>query len=209
MKNIKAVALLFVTIVIFLSCSGNQNKSPEDLELLKSWMTGSFNSEEQSINDTNFYNIYLQMVEVWPERNDGIWLYVEQAASWSLDNPYRQRIYRLTSNENGTFESAVYTFDNPKNFIGAWKNKEIFTSITPDSISIKTGCSIILKKDGDRFIGSTDGKNCSSELRGSSYATSEVVITKNTLTSWDRGFNENDEQVWGAETGPYIFNKVK
>ena len=115
----------------------------------------------------------------------------------------------MTATENETFESAVFTLNNPEKFIGAWKDRDIFSSITADSITQKAGCSIILKKDRDRFIGSTEGKNCSSELRGASYATSEVVIDKNTLTSWDRGFNENGEQVWGAKTGPYIFNKLK
>jgi hypothetical protein len=60
MKNIKALKLLFVTIVFLSSCSNLQNKSNEDLELLKSWMIGSFSSEAQAINDTNFYNISLQ-----------------------------------------------------------------------------------------------------------------------------------------------------
>ncbi len=209
MKIREAFILSVVTVIFLVNCSNLQNKSIEDLELLKSWMTGSFSSEEQAINDTNFYNIYLQMVEIWPEREDGIWMYVEQAASWSLDKPYRQRIYRLTVEENETFQSEVYTFPNPEKFIGAWKNKEIFSAMTLDSIELKDGCSIILKKDDDKFIGSTNSKNCPSDLRGASYATSEVVIDKNSLTSWDRGFDENDEQVWGAVTGPYIFNKIK
>ena len=209
MNNIKTALFLIVTVLFLYSCGDSKDKSAEDLELLTSWMTGTFSSEEQSTIDTNFYNIHLHMSEIWTERNDGKWLYVEQAASWSLDKPYRQRIYRLTAKENETFESAVYTFNNPEKFIGAWKNNEVFSSITQDSIILKEGCSIFLKKDGDKFVGSTDGKNCSSELRGASYATSEVVIDENTLTSWDRGFNENGEQVWGAETGPYIFKKLK
>ena len=29
------------------------------------------------------------------------------------------------------------------------------------------------------------------------------------LTSWDRGFDSNDKQVWGATSGPYVFKKRK
>jgi hypothetical protein len=209
MNNIKTALFLIVTVLFLYSCGNSKDKSAEDLELLTSWITGAFSSEEQSTIDTNFYNIHLHMSEIWTEHNDGKWLYVEQAASWSLDKPYRQRIYRLTAKEKETFESAVYTFNNPEKFIGAWINNEAYSSITQDSIILKEGCSIFLKKDGNKFVGSTIGKNCSSELRGASYATSEVVIDENTLTSLDRGFNENGEQVWGAETGPYIFKKVK
>lgn len=42
-----------------------------------------------------------------------------------------------------------------------------------------------------------------------SYETSEVKIEENLLTGWDRGFDENDNYVWGTESGPYIFKKVK
>jgi hypothetical protein len=149
------------------------------------------------------------VVEIWTEREDGIWIYVEQAASSSLDKPYRQRIYSLTAKENETLESAVYTFDKPEKFIGSWKNKEKLSAISPDSINLKEGCSIVIKKVSDKFVGSTHGKNCPSNLRGASFATSEVVIDKYSMTSWDRGYNDKDEQVWGAEIGPYIFKKIK
>lgn len=89
MKNIKVVTFLLLFLLFFYSCRNSQNRRSEDLELLKSWMTGAFSSEEQSTIDTNFYNIHLYMSEIWTESNDGNWLYVEQAASWSLDKPYR------------------------------------------------------------------------------------------------------------------------
>ena len=57
------------------------------------------------------------------------------------------------------------------------------------------------------FTGSTQGKSCNSELRGATYATSEVIIGNGFIESWDRGFNEKDEQVWGAEKGGYIFER--
>jgi len=32
------------------------------------------------------------MVQIWEERTDGYWLYVEQAIAGYQDKPYRQRI---------------------------------------------------------------------------------------------------------------------
>ncbi|MBK7852430.1 MAG: hypothetical protein IPJ66_15190 [Bacteroidetes bacterium] len=34
------------------------------------------------------------------------------------------------------------------------------------------------------------------------------TITANELISWDRGYNDKDEQVWGAEKGGYHFIKI-
>ena len=37
------------------------------------------------------------------------------------------------------------------------------------------------------------------------YATSEVVIIPGRIESWDRGFDADGNQVWGAASGPYVF----
>ena len=51
----KIFTLLAFTALMHSSC--NTNDRDDDLIKLKTWMTGSFNSEEQSKQDSNFYNI--------------------------------------------------------------------------------------------------------------------------------------------------------
>ncbi len=201
------IALFFVIILGVFNCKDTSLTEDHELQKLKSWMTGSFSSEEQAKADTNFFNIHLKMVEIWKERKDTIWLYVEQAAAWSLDKPYRQRVYRLARKDDKTFESAVFSFNDPLRFAGAWKEDQPLKQLTPDSLIERSGCAIILEYKDGAFVGSTNEKDCSSELRGAVYATSEVRIEEKVLTSWDRGFDANDLQVWGATLGPYIFRK--
>jgi hypothetical protein len=179
----------------------------KDLKKLAKFMIGSFSSEKQFKEDTvNYFDIRLKIVPIWQKRKDGIWLYVEQAAANTLDKPYRQRIYQLTERQKGVFESAVYTFKNPLRF--AQKPDLIAATLSPDSLSARDGCSVILsKKDNDTFEGSTEGKKCPSELRGAAYATSVVTLTAKSLLSWDKGFDDKDKQVWGATKGGYIFLK--
>lgn len=210
MKTITYNGLLLTLLSIFflISCNNHSSES-ENLQRLKSWMTGSFSSQEQSEVDTNFFHINLEMVQIWEERTDAIWLYVEQAAAWALDKPYRQRVYSLKEKVDGTFESAIFAFNEPLRYAGVWKEVNPLNQLTPDSLIEREGCAIILEFKKGVFVGSTDGKNCSSQLRGSSYATSDVRIEEMLLTSWDRGYDSTNTQVWGAETGPYIFKKLK
>jgi hypothetical protein len=205
MKYFHVLSLIITTMIVF-SCGQGSN---DNIEQLRNYMTGTFNSEEQSIQDTNYFNIHLNMVPIWENNADTVWLYVEQAASWSLEKPYRQRVYRLTYNNDGSIESAVFTFDKPLRFTGVWKEDKPLSELSPDSLMEREGCSLILKKMGNAFVGSTVDQNCSSELRGASYVTSEVRIEENVLTSWDRGFDSEGNQVWGAVQGPYIFKKIK
>ncbi|MBL0340371.1 MAG: chromophore lyase CpcT/CpeT [Bacteroidetes bacterium] len=116
----------------------------------------------------------------------------------------------MVQKDDETIESIVYTIKEPLRFAGAWENKQLLQGITPDSLELRSGCSILIKKKGaGEFEGSTNGKDCPSNLREASYAKSEVVINQKQLVSWDRGFDSSDKQVWGAEKGGYVFEKLK
>lgn len=199
---------IFFAALIIISISELFGQSKSELDLLVNWMTGSFNSEEQARNDSDYYNITLEMHRIWEKRNDGYWLYVEQAVATAKDKPYRQRIYHIFE-EDGDLKSVIYSIPDEKKFIGGWKDISIFNNLAPEQIETREGCEVIIKrKDENTFIGSTVEKNCTSNLRGAAYATTEVTITKDTMISWDRGFNDKDEQVWGATKGGYIFKKI-
>jgi hypothetical protein len=150
------------------------------------------------------------MIPIWRDRNDGYWFYVEQAIAEYQDKPYRQRVYHLTQYDDSTFRSEVYIIDDPLRFAGKWRIGIPLGELTSDSLRLREGCSIYLHHNSsDAFSGSTHGKNCQSNLRGASYATSEVIIRKREMISWDRGFDSVDQQVWGAEKGGYIFKKTE
>ncbi|MCJ7555271.1 MAG: chromophore lyase CpcT/CpeT [Ignavibacteriaceae bacterium] len=201
-KNLSLLLLfIFITTAVLA-----QNKS--DIEILSEWMSGSFNSEEQSLNDSSYYNISLEMTRIWNQPNDGYWLYVEQAVADTKDKPYRQRIYHLVE-ENGIIKSIIYSIPDEKDFVGGWKNPSVFKSLKPAQLKIREGCEVVInRKDENIFIGSTVDDNCVSNLRGATYATTKVVITKNSMISWDQGFTDKGEQVWGAVKGGYVFKKV-
>lgn len=203
-------AILIITIFLLIVSCKKQDKQPvvdSDLEKLFSLMQGSFNSEDQSISDSTYYNISLHMYPIWSDQ--GKFLYVEQALNSMQDKPYRQRIYEVTRLNDSTFSSAIYTIENDSLWIGKWKTPAAFDSITKTDLTLRTGCEVLLKRLGDkRFKGETGERSCESTLRGASYATSEVEIKDNQIISWDRGFDAEGNHVWGAEKGGYIFDKL-
>ena len=209
---------IIVFLLIVLTCKLNaqikiaddsQKDNMPDLALLVSYMQGSFSSEEQSKTDTSYFDIRLQMKPMWTIRSNAHWIYVEQAVASKMDKPYRQRVYRVSQLPDGTFESAVFTFPEPLKYAGDWKKDNPLDELSPSDLIERKGFSVFLVKNDDgSFSGGTKGKGCESDLRNAKYASSEVIINKNGMKSWDRGFNENEEQVWGATKGGYIFRKV-
>lgn len=197
----------FLSLIFFFFSVSVYAQSSKKLQKVASMMLGYFSSEKQSEKDSAFYDIRLKIIPIWESRTDAIWMYVEQALATMQDKPYRQRVYKLTELGDGSFESAVYTMENPLRFAG---NEKSLEKLSPDSISLRQGCSVFLKRiNKRRYEGGTNENTCESNMRGAIYASSFVTMTPNYLLSWDRGFNREGEQVWGAEKGGYMFRKIK
>lgn len=198
----KIIKLLFFLILPITTYSQNH------VGALVDYMVGSFSSEEQSESDSNYFNIELEMVQIWKDRTDGPWIYVEQAVAETKEKPYRQRVYQIKQRSDGKIESVVYSIPDPSRFTGDYKKEFPLLRLTPDSLMLRSGCEVVLyRTDDGYFEGGTVDKNCSSDLRGASYAASEVMIDKDKIITWDRGFDENGNQVWGSDKGGYIFKK--
>lgn len=168
-------------------------------------LAGSYTSAEQAKADPEFFEVHLHMARIWRDRDDGQWLYVEQAMSNALDKPYRQRIYCVTPNGDGSVTSSVFELPDAAARIGAWRDQTKFDGDSPQQLTKRDGCAIRLARDGDRWVGATNGMDCASTLRGAAYATSEVRLSRERIETWDRGFDKQGKQVWGAKKGAYVF----
>lgn len=205
---------LLLACLFSLGCAGDppvaDTGPDESLLRLADWLTGSFSSAEQAERDENYFDIRIHAVRIWNDRDDGAWIYLEQAAADSLDRPYRQRVYHVTRIADDLFESRVLALEEPLRYAGHWQEDQPLAELTPGDLLIRDGCSVLLREiDSTSFAGSTLGRLCTSNLRGARYATSEVEIQAGSLTSWDRGYDAGGTQVWGAVDGPYVFDRVE
>ena len=199
---------LFVTF-FYSSCiyENNDSRTESDVTELFDLMQGSFNSRNQSLTDSNYYDITLHMYPIWDSHKN--FIYVEQSVSSMQEKPYRQRIYEIKRSSDSTFTSVIYKLPNDSLFVGAWRDTSLFRDLKISELTRLDGCEVILKNVGEKhYLGSTNKKSCPSVLYGASYATSEVEILNDKIISWDRGFDINDDQIWGATNGGYIFNKI-
>ena len=203
--NMKLAVKVFVSLTLVASVAAQNND--KELTRLAGMMQGSFSSQIQAASDSDYFDIRLQMARIWPDRKDGYWLYVEQAVAVMQQKPYRQRVYHVHRNAVGKLVSEVYTLPKPLRFTGAYINSALLKGITIDSIQIRSGCQISLNSTVQGFSGSTIGNGCTSDLKGASYATSDVAILEDRLVSWDRGFDATGNYAWGAKKGGYVFLK--
>ncbi len=211
---ISAQTFVVPLFFILLFCGVNAEaatgpKSDVDIDTLSMWLTGSFSSQKHSEVDSAYHNVVLNMQPIWKQRTDGVWIIVEQAMASTPDTPYRQRVYRVLRVEENMIEIEIFTWKDPKRVVGAWRDVAKLDDMSPSDLVRRRGCEVYLQRDEVKFLGSTHGTACSSGIRGASYATSEVQISANVISSWDRGFTSAGEQVWGAVKGPYYFLRQK
>lgn len=183
---------------------------------LERYLAGKFDSKDQSKTDKTYYPIELSICPVdAPELGDRV-LYVEQALAGA--KPYRQRLYVVERVSESAARSRVFELAKPEAMVGACASGETRTLGARDAEE-RAGCVVEMHWRGDRFIGhtpdmrwngdafepSTTGERCKSDLQGATYATTEVTLDDRQLVSWDRGWDDTDQQVWGAVKGGYSF----
>ncbi len=180
-----------------------------NFQFLRQCMIGDFSSALQAQSDSDFFDIRLRMVPIWPADESTFYLYVEQAVATSMDKPYRQRIYKVIKDDNTHFTSYIYTVANPLRLAGKNGDDAIFTQLTTDSLILKDGCEVKLTLDQENmtFAGSTGDRTCPIDRSGAAWTTSKVTIDETRMISWDQGWNAEGKQVWGAVKGGYIFLK--
>ena len=173
-------------------------------------LVGSFDSARQSEEDPRYFAISLVACAVdAPDLGERV-LYLEQARLDALDQPYRQRLYVVDADDAaGEGWTRIYALANPAAAVGQCEDPAV-ASYAADQVDEREGCGVRVAwdADGERFVGGTEGTDCASTLGGASWATSEVTITADRIDSWDRGFSDDGQQAWGAEAGPYLFDRL-
>lgn len=175
-------------------------------------MAGEFGNQKQAWeNPVDYAHIRVFFRPLPGEFFSGIGFYSEQVYDYNLWTPYRQGVHRLVPQTDRVYIEN-YELDDPILYAGAAREIDILRTITPACIRRRRGCSMVFKREGDRFLGSVEpGNQCLIERDGhQTYLVSEVELTETTWISRDRGFDVNThEPIWGSAKGPLKFEKQR
>lgn len=177
-------------------------------------LQGHYASSRQAAERRGYYDLHLFVQPIWTGQV-GVsagehWLYVEQALSSQLEQPFRQRIQRLQMQADGQVVARIYALPgDPLHFAGAHRQPSLLRWIGPDDLIELHGCDLHFTREAaDRYQASTSGEGCVSEERGARHASSKWVLWQNLLSIWERGFDAEGAQVWGPVTGPYEYERL-
>ncbi|MBF2067764.1 MAG: chromophore lyase CpcT/CpeT [Calothrix sp. C42_A2020_038] len=188
----------------------NFSVNTENLKTLARWIAGSFSNYKQAqANPSHYAHIHIFFRPLPFEFFSGIGFYSEQVYDYDLWSPYRQGAHRLVADGDHIYIEN-YALKDSILYAGAARELSILRTITPNCLERRYHCSMVFKRDGDRFLGSVEpGNRCLIQRHGcQTYLVSEVEVTESTWVSLDRGMDVNThEQVWGSEYGSLQFEK--
>ncbi|MGB3754837.1 MAG: chromophore lyase CpcT/CpeT [Rivularia sp. (in: cyanobacteria)] len=193
--------------------------SSPHLSILAQYLAGEFENKQQAMSEPAWYvNLLMWQRPVSLFQEDSIALFVEQANILNLEQPYRQRIIRITpSSADGEFKAQYYMFKDPTAWRGAGCNHKLLNEITTEKIDILPGCVLtvnteVLAQDQYKFIAKPIPDNrCTFNYAGNTVEVSlGFEATQKEFLSYDKGIDpETRKATWGAILGPYRYTKLQ
>ncbi|KAE8665918.1 Chromophore lyase CRL [Hibiscus syriacus] len=183
--------------------------------LARSLSGEKFSQEQASRNPDSYFNIRTLTCPATEMADGSKVLYSEQAFWRTPHKPFRQRFYMVKpcpkdlkcDVEVGTY--AIRDMDEYKNFCDRARDQRPLPEEVIDDVAEHL-TTIHLKRceRGKRCLyeGSTPPGGFPNSWNGATHCTSELSVLKNNeIHTWDRGYDDDGNQVWGAKEGPYEF----
>lgn len=198
---------ILFTFILF-ACSNSQKRDKDFVRFVKI-LEGTFSSKKQSEKDPSFHHVNLSNTRIWEDKKE-VWFYQELYNPNRTTSIYNQRIIQVKRLDSFTISSTSFIIPDAKKYVNGWKNKDIFDSLTIKDLKKREGCDVFFrKKTSSIFLGKTKNKTCQSIFRKEMvFITSVVVLSDEKITSWDRGYDEKNRQVWGKIQEPYAYDKI-
>lgn len=213
----RLVPLLSLLLVAATPLGGVAQEIPlhRQAEEVASWLGGVMSTAAQASQNAEAPDVQMTTCPVkMIDRpgiadEDSIFLYQEQALSRSLNQPYRQRFLQIVpSPYSQSVESRSFRPTHARAWIGFCNQPEAKRIIQPDELGSPV-CTVYLRRVGDQYIGSTPPIGCPANVRGAVRITNRIRLYPEGMETWDRGFDAQGTQVWGAMGESYQFRKVQ
>lgn len=150
------------------------------------------------------------LVKIMGDRNS-IFLYQEQGFTDRLDQPYRQRFLEITTDnkqQEKTPQNLVFSHSYKPDNLARWTNfckRDHQQEQLAQTDLGQLVCTIRLKPLLSVYVGQTPSGGCATTARGATTITNSIVLHQQGMETWDRGFDNEGKQLWGAREQPYQF----
>lgn len=171
---------------------------------------GSWTSAEQSYSDAYDW-VESETVRIWPDRDDGVWLYqenailgaspIEPAGAGAKDRPYFQVVIHVRDVGQSSLHTTTYRVADRAAARGAWRDPSAFSEAWLGEVACMGAQEQVA---AGYWRGQAD---CPNTYKGAVRVVSRSVRTPDAKVNWDRGFDAAGALIWGPAEGGYVFKR--
>lgn len=182
-----------------------------DAEPLARLLEGAWSSAEQAARDADYQDIKTVNVRIWagdPEHS-GAWFHTESARATTPDQPYRQNVFNLVAQDDGSINAYQYRVRDPGRFAGSAMRGTPPAGLKVEDLIALPGCTLVWRPaEAGVWRGAMRPKACRNNFRGATWMDGSSRVDGATLLTWDRGMGGDDRQMWGPTKGGYEFRRI-
>lgn len=160
--------------LVLAGCASQAKKKAEaELATLTEWLPGRYDNVEELRGDPTRQSVVVQVIPFYGKPLGKAAFYLYETAADDARRVLSQRIiaFDVDPGEKRIVE-AVYTLTEPERWRDAHQNPALFTALIPHTdLRPMTGCALVWKREGERFVGANERASC----RASSRTTGSTV----------------------------------
>jgi CpeT protein len=198
-------ALLFCFVLTSLTLFSQPR---EEMNLMADWFTGEFSTKGETLIDATSGHQQIRVVRIWESRED-LWVYYEQSKLDSAHNPHRQWIFAIEEEQENLYLLQPHRLPNMAELKGNRSQAFLENHIDISDLEEIGGCELFVEYDGfASFTASTVEDYCDTKYQGADILHIKFNLMEDKFDWWEKGFDENGKQLWGAGKDPQVFRKV-
>ncbi len=185
----------------------------QQTEEIAALLEGKMDTSAQAIANPKAPNVRMTTCRVRVTdaevKDQAIFLYQEQALTQDLAKPYRQRFLKILSNRSSqSVESLSFKPDHPTAWSGFCDKPAQERILSAQDLGNPV-CRVFLQRSPDGYVGHTPSNGCPANVRGAVRITNQIELGPAGMNTWDRGFNAQGKQVWGAKSESYQYRRIQ
>ncbi|MBW4519023.1 MAG: chromophore lyase CpcT/CpeT [Scytolyngbya sp. HA4215-MV1] len=207
------VWLILPALNVQAQSAGDRTKVERQAQEVANRLIGVMDTSAQAATNPKAPSVRMTTCQVRvknaaPRKEQRIFLYQEQSLTSNLAQPYRQRFLQISPSP---YSESVQSLSFKPTTTDTWKGlcdrPEVDRSLEVGDLG-QPVCSVFLRQVGTVFIGSTPLDGCPANYRGAVRITNRVVLSETGMETWDRGFDAQGKQVWGAQANSYQYRRL-
>lgn len=216
-RPIRSILLLtLLTLPLPAGCNGTETSSvaapirmSKGVEQVRSWLCGRFETDMPASGISESLRIGWNACPIWPDREDGRWLYAERTRVGATSRTDERHIHRVRNDAQGALLVEVFSFlPDAMPPAGAWRTPDFFNRIDPALLVPREGCAIHLVAEREGYAGETRGTGCDRSADGTTHRLLRMSITSDSITLADRLVDAAGKPVSDAETAPTMLRRI-